>query len=92
MMPIEFSTDEVARGEARPKPCPQCGQQTLALITSAMDEEPEEGDLFCWRCAPRTGFAGEIFVARKLDRLHAEGRLQDYDLQARLDDLLHPPN
>jgi len=54
------------------KTCPNCGQKVLTLITDSGDRNQ-----YCSQCIPNPeACPGAVFVSRKMDRLHAVGKLE----------------
>jgi hypothetical protein len=69
------------------KTCPNCGRKVLSLIT-----DNANGKRYCYHCIPNPeSCPGAVFVARKMDELHATGKLETYPLEQRLKDLNDPP-
>jgi hypothetical protein len=69
------------------KTCPNCGQKVLTLITDYGNRNQ-----YCYHCIPNPeACPGAVFVSRKMDRLHAVGKLETYLLEQRLKDTNDQP-
>ena len=69
------------------KTCPSCQREVLTLIT-----DHATGNRYCYHCIPSPeNCPGAVFVARKMDELHAAGKLESYPLEERIRDLNDPP-
>lgn len=69
------------------KTCPNCGREILSLITDYAN-----GKRYCYHCIPNPEASpGAVFISRKMDQLHAAGKLETYSVEQRLKDLNDPP-
>jgi CheY-like chemotaxis protein len=69
------------------KTCPHCQEEVLTLIT-----DYATGKRYCYHCVPNPGTCpGAVFISRKMDQLHAVGKLDAYSVEQRLKDLKDPP-
>lgn len=67
--------------------CPNCGKEVLTLIT---DDGTRQR--YCYHCIPNPDAClGAVFISRKMDQLHAAGKLETYPVEQRLRDLKDPP-
>lgn len=70
------------------KTCPHCQREVLTLITDHTTDKR-----YCYHCVPNPeACPGAVFISRKMDQLHAAGKLETYSVEQRLKDLNDPPS